>query len=280
MLRAYLLALLLAAPVLAGNLIGNPGFGPPAEGGLGHGWRANCYGDVQGSFSLDVTNPHSAPTCQKIEAGRGASGAAQFLRPLKIEARKRYHVQLWVRAEGKMPCVGACLRQLPEPYRRYLEGQATPTRDWQLLDFTGFVPTSDDNAGLYVWFEPQGSGTVWVDDVLVEIIEPTQVLGPAPTRNVVPNGSFELDTARTWEPSGAVEVAPAIWPAGLQARAAALPLRGLPAGPRVLDTMGNPLATGGGAVAVDRHPVYLVAADMRARDLARKVAKAARSAAR
>ena len=42
-----------------------------------------------------------------------------------------------------------------------------------------------------------------VDDALVEIIEPTAVLGPAPEGNVVPNGSFELDTTRTWEPSGA-----------------------------------------------------------------------------
>ena len=221
MLRPGLLSLLFAAPVVAGNLIGNPGFEPPAEGGLAHGWRANCYGDVLGSFSLDETNPHSGGTCQKIEAVRGANGAAQFLWPLKVEARKRYHIQLWVRAEGKVPYVGTCLRQSPEPYRHYLEGQITPTRDWQLLDFAGFVPTSDDNAGLYVWFEPQGSGTVWVDDALVEIIEPTQVLGPAPTGNVVPNGSFELDTARTWEPSGGAEVAPATWPTGPPGRAAA-----------------------------------------------------------
>ena len=92
---------------------------------------------------------------------RGANGAAQLPWPLKVEARKRYHVKLWVRAEGKVAYVGVCLRQSPKPYRWYLNGQITPTRDWQLLDIAGFLPTSDDNAGLYVWFEPQGSGTAW-----------------------------------------------------------------------------------------------------------------------
>ncbi|MCE5236948.1 hypothetical protein LLH23_00470 [bacterium] len=220
--------LLISAPLFADNPIGNPGFepaaGPPAAG-LAAGWRDNTWGDTKSTYGLDETNPHSGQTSQRIAGVRGANGACQFLCPLKLEAKKRYHVQLWVRAEGSVPSVGVCLRQGPEPYRHYLASQIAPTREWQLLDFAGFVPSADDTAGLYIWFEPQTTGTVWVDDALVEIVEPTAVLGPAPTGNVIPNASFELDTARTWEPSGAGEVAPAAqWAAdGKRAMHARLP---------------------------------------------------------
>jgi hypothetical protein len=198
-----LLAFVLATPAFAENLIANPGFEPPADNGLAHGWRDNTWGDTKSTYSLDETNPHSGLTCQKIASVRGANGSSQFLWPLKIEAKKRYHVRLWVRAEGNVPSVGVCLRQSPEPYRQYLAGSIEPTREWQLLEFEGFVPASDDNAGLYIWFDAEGTGTVWVDDALVEIIDATSIRGPAPGGNVIPNGSFELDTARTWDNNGA-----------------------------------------------------------------------------
>ena len=196
------LALLLTSPLLAANMIANPGFEAPAVEGLAQGWLNNTWGETTSTFSLDPVRPHSGQTSQRIEAVRGASGAAQFLWPLKVEARKRYHVQLWVRAEGEVARVGACLRQKAAPYQHYLQGGIEPTADWQLLEFEGFASGSEDEAGLYVFFEPAPRGTVWVDDALVEIIDPTAVRGPAPTGNVVPNGSFELDTARTWDGVG------------------------------------------------------------------------------
>lgn len=215
MRHALVLVLAFAiTPVVAENLIGNPGFEGPAGPGLAEGWRDNTWGDTKTVYAIDSVNPHSGKTSQRVEGVRGQSGASQFLWPIKLQAKQRYHVQLWVRAEGRVPSVGVCLRQGPEPYRHYLPSQITPTRQWQLLDFSGFVPVSDDTAGLYIWFEPQSTGTVWVDDALVGIVDPTAPQGLPPTGNVIPNGSFELDTRRTWDGTGMpVESTP--WPAGL-----------------------------------------------------------------
>ena len=62
-----------------------------------------------------------------------------------------------------------------------------------------------------------------------------------------------------------------------RAKTTALGLSGLPSGTRLLDTMGNPLpariAGGRVALAVDRHPVYVIAPGLRAEALATLVAR-------
>jgi len=191
------------------NLLTNPSFEPPVANGLAQGWFNNTWGECETAFSLDADRSHSGKTCQKIECVRRVGGASQFLQPLKIEAGRVYRVKLWVRAEGNVPSVGACLRQSPEPYRHHVEGAIEPGKDWELLEFEGLTLDAEDQAGLYIWFEADGTGTVWVDDASVEIIQAGAPAGPPPEGNVIPNGSFEVDPTRTWDNVGQ----PVDWPA-------------------------------------------------------------------
>jgi len=200
-------AVLVLAAVAAGlglgqNLIGNPGMEAPARDGLAHGWAKNCWGENDVVFSLDPDNPHEGRVSQKVECRSITSGAAQFLYPLTIKAGRRYVVSLWVRAEGRVPFIGGCLRHSPPPYTHHVPGQYEPSRQWEKFEFEGVPLESDDNAGLYIWFQPEGRGTIWVDEVSVLETEPAPPAGERPTRNVLRNGSFEVDPIRDWENEG------------------------------------------------------------------------------
>lgn len=196
------IAVLGAAQAFAQNILHNPGFEPPEHNGMADGWVNNTWGDCKTVFSLDYQRPHTGRTCQKVECVERRGGASQFFQPIKLEAGRRYRVRLWVRAEGNVPWVGAALRQAPEPYKHHLAGSIEPSKDWELLEFEGIVAESEEQAGLFVWFEAEEKGTVWVDDASVEVLEPTVEQGPPPGGNVVANGSFEVDPTRTWDAVG------------------------------------------------------------------------------
>lgn len=201
MLAAAALAVASQSPA-AENLLQNPGFEPPAQEGLAHGWLPNVWGDCDTVFSLDGSNAHSGQTSQRIECLRRVTGASQFLQPLEVVAGSRYVVRLWVRAEGDVPFVGAALRHNPSPYTRHLGGTFEPGREWELFELQGLALESDDNAGLYIWFEAAGSGTVWVDDAEVLALGPGAVSGPSPEGNVIEGGSFEVPLAHRWDLRG------------------------------------------------------------------------------
>ncbi|MBM3501215.1 MAG: hypothetical protein FJX74_21400, partial [Armatimonadetes bacterium] len=208
MLLSLLASLLMAPQSRCQNLLANPGFEPPANEGLAQGWQNNTWGDCETSFGLDSARPHGGSASQRIECVRRSGGASQFLQPLSLEAGRLYRVKLWVRAEGNVPYVGACLRQRPEPYRHHVRGDIEPGPDWELLEFEGVTLDPDEQAGLFIWFEADGSGTVWVDDASVEVSDAPAPSGPPPDGNVVPNGSFEVDPTRTWDNVGE----PVDWP--------------------------------------------------------------------
>ena len=202
------LLVLVAGQAFGENILRNPGFEPPERDGMAEGWINNTWGDCITVFSLDYERPHTGRTCQKIQCIERRGGASQFFQPIKLEAGKLYRVKIWVRAEGDVPWVGAVLRQSPEPYKHHLVGSIEPGKDWELLEFEGINAEAEEQAGLYIWFEAEGKGTVWVDDASVEVMEPQAAQGPPPTGNVVANGSFEVDPTRTWDSVGA----PPQWP--------------------------------------------------------------------
>lgn len=203
-MRPLLMIALMPCAVWGQNLLQNPGFEPPDQGGLANTWANNTWGNCETKFSLDEQNPHSGTTCQRVECVRRDSGASQFLQRIKLEAGKYYTVRLWVRASGGVPWVGATLRLVPPPYKAYLRDTIEPGRDWELLEFAGVCLADVEDAGLFIWFQADGSGTVWVDDASVEAGEPPVVTGPPPEGNVVPNGSFEVEPTRTWDSMGRI----------------------------------------------------------------------------
>jgi hypothetical protein len=199
-----LVCLLITGPAWAANVLQNPGFEPPVtEQGMAQSWWANPYGPCKTVFSLDENKPHSGKTSQKIDCVERTGGASQFLQPLKIEAGKLYKIKLWMRAEGNVPSVGAGLRQHPSPYRMHISATFEPGNDWDLFEFEGVTVDAEENAGLFIWFEAEGSGAVWVDDASVEVFDAKPPGGPPPEGNVIPNGSFEVNPLRTWDNIGA-----------------------------------------------------------------------------
>ena len=195
---ALMLTLCATAAALAGELIGNGGMEPPFAGGLAHGWVNNCWGRNTVAVSQDA--PHSGKASQKIVCKAFESGAVQFYRPLNVKAGQLYNVSLWMRAEGGVGTVGVGLRHCPAPYTMHLSAQFEPGEAWEQFSFAKPSMSADDKAALFIWFKPDGPGTLWLDDVSVAEGELEPLDLPLPTGNVVPNASFELALERDWRP--------------------------------------------------------------------------------
>jgi hypothetical protein len=179
----------------AGELLENGRF-EGESAGLAKGWVNNCWGKNTVVFSPG--EPHDGKTSQKVVCQEYQTGAVQFFAPLKLTAGKHYRVSVWMRAEGGVSNVGVGLRHGPEPYTMHLSRHFELSDQWEQYSFSGVVSASDNRVGLFLWFVPDGSGTLWVDEASVIEEDPPVVHQPVPTGNVVPNGSFELELARDW----------------------------------------------------------------------------------
>jgi hypothetical protein len=80
----------------------------------------------------------------------------------------------------------------------HLSAEFEPGEEWEQFTFEGTSDRSDERAGLFIWFAPDGPGTLWVDDVSVVEGGPRVLELPLPTGNVVPNASFEMALERDW----------------------------------------------------------------------------------
>ena len=195
---ALMLTLCATAAALAGELVANGGMEPPFAGGLAHGWVNNCWGRNAVAVSQDA--PHSGKASQKIVCEAFESGAVQFYRPVNVKAGQLYKVSLWMRAEGGVGTVGVGLRHCPTPYTMHLSAQFEPGEAWEQFSFAKPSMSADDKAALFIWFKPDGPGTLWLDEVSVAEGELEPLDLPLPTGNVVPNASFELALERDWRP--------------------------------------------------------------------------------
>jgi len=185
-----------SAPLYADELVDNGAMEIPFREGIARGWHKNCYGKNTAVFSPG--KPHSGKTSQKVECTSFESGAVQFFCPMKLTAGKHYKVSLWLRAEEGVGTVGISIRQGPHPYTKYLATTFEAGEDWEQVTFEGVIAQADKSAGLFIYFHPDGPGTLWVDDVSVVENEPQAVELPLPKGNVVANASFELALDRHW----------------------------------------------------------------------------------
>ena len=187
---------LAAAPSVGGELITNGGMDPPFGDGMPRGWQKNCWGKNTVAFSPG--EPHQGTSSLKVACTAFETGAVQFLCPLKVVGGRHCRISLWMRAQGGVGSVGVGLRERPEPYTMHLSAEFEPGEEWEQFTFEGTSDRSDERAGLFIWFAPDGPGTLWVDDVSVVEGGPRVLELPLPTGNVVPNASFEMALERDW----------------------------------------------------------------------------------
>ncbi|NOZ22466.1 MAG: hypothetical protein GXP25_15400, partial [Planctomycetes bacterium] len=182
------------------ELIQNGGMEGPYANGMPKGWQKNCYGINQTTFSEETGNVHGGRSALKVQCVSFDGGAVQFLSPLTVKGGKHYRCSFWLRAEGGVQMVYALLRQRPAPYSKLVGRRFAPTTEWQRFTFEGICLGDEDQAGFFLMFQPAGGGTIWLDDVSVTETDPAEIVesGTPPTRNVIPNGSFEICPWRDW----------------------------------------------------------------------------------
>ena len=196
MISTPILLLVLSATPSGDELIPNGAMEGPFAGGIARGWHNNGWG--KNTVTLSPGEPRSGKASQKMACSSYANGAVQLFHPLPVAAGKRYKLSLWMRAEGGVGSVGVGLRHVPSPYTMHAGASFEPGDEWEPFTFEGTSARSDDRAGLFLWFAPDGPGTLWVDDVSVVAVDPQAVRLPLPPGNVVPNASFELALQRDW----------------------------------------------------------------------------------
>ncbi len=203
-MRAWWVIVFLGAVVCAraAELAPDGGMEPPFASGLPRGWQNNCWGKNKVVFSQG--KPRSGAASLKVECKSFETGAVQFLYPLRVQRGKQYAVSAWMRASGAVGTVGVGLRHRPSPYTMHLSAQFEVGDEWERYRFAGTSTNADGQAGLFLWFKPDGPGTLWVDDMSVVETEPKPVDLPLPKGNVVPNASFELPLKRDWRSRHAV----------------------------------------------------------------------------
>ncbi|MGC9318967.1 MAG: hypothetical protein ACP5KN_13120 [Armatimonadota bacterium] len=192
----------------------NPGFEGDEDGdGVADGWTS-AFGAPEGS--LDVTfsleDGREGGTCQRIDCTRWEDGHAMVCQvgTVAIQGGEWYRITLWARAEGR-PQVGVAIHDTDGWRHCGLWRRFRPTPRWRRFSWR-FQGDHDchETSRLQIWFS--SVGTLWVDDLILEQIEPpasATIIPDIGSRNLVPNSSFECGpdrwiSAGCWRLVGAV----------------------------------------------------------------------------
>ncbi|MEA3401891.1 MAG: hypothetical protein U9R79_11695 [Armatimonadota bacterium] len=184
----------------------NPGFEGDEDGdGIADGWTA-AYGAPE--ESLDVTfsleDGREAGTCQRVECTRWEDGHAMVCQvgTVAVEQGQWYRITLWARAEGR-PQVGVAIHDTDGWRHCGLWRHFRPTSRWRRFSWR-FQGDHDchETSRLQIWFS--STGTLWVDDLVLEQIQPpasANIIPDIGSTNLVPNSSFECGPDR-WISAG------------------------------------------------------------------------------
>ena len=145
---------------------------PPIANGGFEGGKTVWFGTGDARTGVDTTVAHTG-TSSGIISG-GASGNARFTQALGLTSWRLYHVQLWFKTSG---FTGNTLNvealdfttQASTTLSRMYESPATvaATQDWTVFDYS-FNSRESKSVTLYIGVWGAFSGTVWIDDVMVE----------------------------------------------------------------------------------------------------------------
>ncbi len=169
--------------------------GAQISGAIAKSWEDNsAWADVDIRYTRETQNPHGGAACQRIEVMRVASGAQQFVQPVKLEKDHSYLFSVWLRgAPGKI--VSVWLRKAGDPYTTYGQAVAVLTPEWKQFRVVANLNEDTDAFMMLRAAEPM---TYWVDDAEFGNAS-TMVSDASPQKgNILAGGSFELQHPFGW----------------------------------------------------------------------------------
>jgi hypothetical protein len=188
-----------ATPLLDGDF--------EAEGALGRAWAV--FGDDRAHYAavIDRAVRRTGAASARLQPRAGATGYGVLIQSVAADGYRGHRIRVtaaiktteargdvWLHVQGPAsPADGGSLRWAGHP----LDG----TADWRSYELVVDVPPAGDDieigAGL------RGHGTLWIDDVHLEIVDPSVALTRAEAPPALVNGSFEIGpTPEGWFLSG------------------------------------------------------------------------------
>ncbi|HIQ21926.1 MAG TPA: hypothetical protein EYH34_11930 [Planctomycetes bacterium] len=198
-------AVVRAVPQEHGNLVYNADFEQDADGdGVPDGWRSSGRRQIRQRLTLDAG--HDGGRAAKLECTSYVGGTpdshAMVCQVGKVPIRRGqwYRLSLWVKGSGieRGICEVAVSNMRPWQASGVAGRFAVPAQ-WQRIEILSRaardVPAATSR--LQFWFH--GTGTLWLDDVVLEPVTVAEQLHPAidtsGVTNPIPNSSFECGTA-------------------------------------------------------------------------------------
>lgn len=174
------------------ELLRNPGFEPPARGGVAHGWADNSdWADVDVTYAL--TEDGIAGAGQALEIARVTYGAVQLVQSgVVIKEGVEYRAGVWLRGHLDGP-LEILIRKAGRPYTVYARRSVAVTPDWAFHQVRFSATASDGRA--YFMLRATGKGKIVADDatlIKVSSSHSAQTVG----HDLVRNGSFEVGLDR------------------------------------------------------------------------------------
>ena len=130
-------------------------------------WRPNAWGENTANFSKETEDVHGGASCQKIEVTAFTDGGVVLcqLGGPRLEANRRYRLEMWLKGNETVGEVTICLRKL-EKWRPIPGFSKTvkPTTEWRKYRVIGKV-AQDTIGNVAVSVRPERAGTLWIDDV-------------------------------------------------------------------------------------------------------------------
>lgn len=183
----------LAAPVQPVNLVINPGFEQALDSNHPQWWHTE-HGTPLNKVLRDTSTWYSGQASLRLDFGMTGKFPWEphtKLCGLTIEARRRYTVSVWLKAESPTRVVVTVRRDSQEVF--YVDRGFAVGTGWQLCELS-FDSTQDVKGDVMILFHLDGGrGRVWVDDLWFGTGSPPAVTGTPGERRVV--------AGKVWDPA-------------------------------------------------------------------------------
>ncbi|MCG2769120.1 MAG: carbohydrate binding domain-containing protein [Anaerolineae bacterium] len=154
-------------PLTTPNLLGDSTF----EGSMGNWdvwWPEEGY---SASVSLDTATSAQGGSSLRVEVTRSAGvdwAVSAYVSPVEVVSGTQYTLSFWAKADSEKE-IPAWVQQEEDPWRDYLWFGSVPlTTAWQRYEFSGVASGDDSAAGFYFGLG-ETTGTVWLDDVRLQV---------------------------------------------------------------------------------------------------------------
>ena len=123
------------------------------------------------SAELSIDNPHSGKHCLKLTSPDAEFQPLLVQQNVQVEPNREYELSLWLRTDGGH-ITGRVYAEwvLAGKFTSCVAPWTKGSPEWQQLKYR-FTTTPDPAGGLYVVVQSHGKGTVWLDDVKLELVK-------------------------------------------------------------------------------------------------------------